>query len=370
MRIGVDIRTLLSPTGRGVSHYAHAILAELIRQHPRDEWHLLQTGRHPYRPAAEHQGRRVHHHHFGRSNKLLNARLALTGRPALDSLLPPVDVLFAPNLGFINPGRTPLVVTVHDLSYELFPELYRVKERLWHRMVNPRRLLDRAARIIAVSGQTKDELGTVYGIPDEKVSVVHSGIDAAYRSVTARDGAAVRRKYQLPERYLLFVGAHDPRKRLPVLVEAFALARRRGLQADLVLAGSTSPALHRLVRESDNPAIRVLGYLPEADKPGLYAEAEACVLVSSHEGFGFPPLEALATGTPAIVSDLPVFKETMGDAALTVPLDNPAALAQKLVDLEAGRARLAKAAAQRALRRLTWANAARQTYDVLKHAAR
>ena len=299
MRIGVDIRTLLSPTGRGVSHYTQAILAELIRQHPKDEWHLLQTGRRPYELPKELKSKAVSFHHYQHSNKALNLRLATTGRPRLESLLPPVDVFFAPNLGFIRLGKTPLVLTVHDLSFALFPNLYSRKERLWHKLIRPHELLRRADRIIAVSGQTRDELKQVYGIPPERASVVHSGIDEIYRKpVTAQVGAKVRRKYQLPKKYLLFLGAHDPRKQLPVVLAAFAEAQQRGLQADLVLAGSSSPALIKLVREAGGPSVRVLGYVPEADKPGLYREALGCVLVSSHEGFGFPPLEALAVGTP------------------------------------------------------------------------
>jgi glycosyltransferase involved in cell wall biosynthesis len=373
MKIGVDVRSLTSPTGRGVSHYASALIAGMAARHRADSFHLLMTGRHQAALPLELQLPNVHLTRYQQSNKLTNARLALTGRPRLDALIPGgVDVFFAPNLGFVRVSPdVPLVVTVHDLSFERFPECYSRRDRSWHRLVDPRRLLKRADRIIAVSDQTAGELSDIYGIPGTKIRTVHSGIDAQYRLTPAAarsEAARIKRKYQLPDSYFLFVGAHDPRKRLAVLLQGFVAARQQGLRAHLVLAGSVSAELLGLVRRTDEPAIHVLGYVPEADKPGLYAGALANVLVSIHEGFGFPPLEAAATGVPAIVSDLPVFTETLGTARLTVPVDDAQAIAEKAVHLErhpAERQRLA-AAAKSAAKSLTWARAANRTVSVLK----
>lgn len=375
MRIGIDIRSLTSPTGRGVSHYTLALTVALADRFPRERFELLQTGRQPFRLPPELVRPNVRLHHHRHSNKLLNARLAVTGRPRMETLLPPVDVCFAPNLGFVRVGPAmPLVVTVHDLSFERFPEQYSRRERSWHRLVDPRRLLARADRVIAVSGQTADELTDIYHLPPEKVRVVHSGIEPAYRlgrreAIAA--AARVRRKYQLPESYFLFLGAHDPRKRLTVLLESYRRARLKGLRAGLVLVGSVSPELVRLVRHSGEPGVMVLGYVPEDDKPGLYAGALAVTLLSLHEGFGFPPLEAAASGVPSLVSDLPVFAETLGEAKRTVPVDDVPRTARNLVHLEqdaAARTRLGQAA-KRSVRRLTWARAADETMQVLKDAS-
>jgi glycosyltransferase involved in cell wall biosynthesis len=373
MRIGVDVRSLTSPTGRGVSHYATALVTEMAKRHPQDSFHLLMTGRHQAPLPAELSLPNVRLTRYRHSNKVLNARLGLTGRPYLDRLIPGgVDVFFAPNLGFVHVSPdVPLVVTVHDLSFERFPECYSGRERSWHRLVNPRSLLTRADGIVSVSEQTAGELTELYEIPPSKLRTVHSGIDAQYRlspAAAAREGARVKRKYQLPDSYLLFVGAHDPRKRLAVLLDGFVQAKRRGLKAHLVLAGSVSAELIGLVRRTAEPHVHVLGYVPEHDKPGLYAGALADVLVSVHEGFGFPPLEAAATGVPSIVSDLPVFAETLGKSRLTVPVDDAAAIAEKAVHLEqhpATRRRLA-AGAQAAAKPLTWRRAATQTRSILK----
>lgn len=371
MKIGIDIRSLTSPTGRGVSHYTLALVAAMAERFPRNRFELLQTGRHPFQLPDELNRPNVRLHHHRHSNKLLNARMALTGRPRMDALLPPVDACFAPNLGFVKvaPGM-PLVVTVHDLSFELFPEQYSRQERSWHRLVNPRRLLDRADRVIAVSGQTGRELTDLYRLPKEKIRVVHSGIEPAYR-LGRRDAvmaaARAKRKYQLPDSYFLFVGAHDPRKRLAVLLRAYQQAKRQGLAAGLVLVGSVSPELIRLVRQSGEPDVMVLGYVPEADKPGLYAGALAVTLLSLHEGFGFPPLEAAAVGVPSLVSDLAVFTETLGEAKVSVPVDDPTRTARNLVHLEQAadaRTKLGQSA-KRQVRRLTWDRAATETMQVL-----
>ena len=375
MKVGIDIRSLTSPTGRGVSHYTLALTAALAERFPKDRFELLQTGRQAFSLPAELDRPNVRLHHHRHSNKVLNTRMVLTGRPRMDDLLPAVDVCFAPNLGFIKVGdRMPLVVTVHDLSFELFPEQYSRSERSWHRLVAPKRLLARADRVIAVSGQTAGELTELYGVPVAKVSIVHSGIDPAYR-LGMREAAAaamrMRRKYQLPESYFLFVGAHDPRKRLAALLKSYQAAKRQGLRAGLVLVGSVSPELIRLVRQAGEPAVVVLGYVPERDKPGLYAGALAVTLVSLHEGFGFPPLEAAASGIPSLVSDLAVFDETLGVAKRSVPVDDVPLTARNLVHLEqdaAARTRLGQAA-KRSVRRLTWTRAAEETMQILKDAS-
>lgn len=372
MRVGVDIRSLLSPVGRGVSHYTLSLLGELIARHPGDQWVLVATGRRRLRLPPELQRPNVTLRHLRLPNKLLNLSLALTGRPRLDRLLGPgvVDVFFAPNLGFVkvSPG-VPLVVTVHDLSFRLFPRYYTWRERIWHRAIRPYHLLKRAQAVITVSAQTKAEVEDIYGLLAKQISVVHSGIDPAYRkTLSTTERLRIRRKYRLPERYLLFLGALEPRKNLPTVLAAFATARTQGLKAELVLAGQPSAALKRLARQ---PGVRLLGYVPEGDKPVLYAEALALVLASLHEGFGFPPLEALACGTPSIVSDLPVFAETLGAAALRVDPTDSGALARNLVDLErstALRKRLVRFGASK-LRQLTWQQSADLTYRVLRAAA-
>lgn len=364
MRIAVDIRSLLSPHGRGVSHYTSSLLQEMVKRHPQDEWVLFSTGRHrPKLPPA--LADQTVQRHVARSNKLMNSLLAV-GAASVETYVGEVDVWFAPNLGFVRiADDTPLVVTVHDLSFDAVPQYFSAKERLWHQMVRPKALLNRANRIIAISDQTKQELVERYRLLEEKVTVVRSGIDSAYRqAIPQRERTRVRRKYGLAGEYFLYLGAIEPRKNIPVLLSAFRLARLQGLRAELALAGtgrSVKPA----------PGVRPLGYVDEADKPALYHDALGLVLISRHEGFGFPPLEALRCGTPSVVSDLPIFSETLGRAARRVPPGDPAAVAEALVQLASDpalRNRLVKQGTP-AIKRYTWPAAGRETYRILKEAA-
>lgn len=371
MDIGVDIRSLLAMSRGGIPHYTRALLGELVAANPDDRWHMLQTGRRPYSLPPELRRPNVTLHHLRRPNRLLNARVALTGRPRFDRIVGGVDVWFSTGFGFLALGpEVPLALTVHDLSFETHPEWYDRRSRGWHRAVRPREAAARADRLIAVSGQTKRELQDEFAVPAGKIDVVHPGIEDIYRrSVTATDRKRVRRRYRLPGRYLLYVGAGEPRKNLPGLLAGYRAARRRGLAAELVLAGRGTEGL-RIPGDSAAP-VRRLGYVADRDMPALYAEARLLALVSWYEGFGFPPLEALACGTPSVVSDLPVFRETLGPAAVRTDPRDPEALADSLVRLD-GDTKLRKRVAEAGVRRLpefAWSRAARGTYRALKEAA-
>ncbi|MDP4000577.1 MAG: glycosyltransferase family 1 protein [bacterium] len=372
MRIGVDARPFASPTGRGVGHYAEQLVGELVARYPRDTWVLLQTGRRPWRPGPALRRRNVEIRRVRVPNKLMNASLAAAGRPSLRQLLGDVDVFFMPNLGFLPRLQdTPLVLTVHDLSFERSPELYTRKERWWHAAVRPRRLVAAAARVTTVSEESRRELIRWYGVPSAKVSAIHPGIDRSLKPPTAADRRRIRRKYGLGPAgdagdYFLYVGAYEPRKNLPRLLDGYRRARRQGLRAGLALVG---PGTGSGAEEARAAGAKVLGYVPAADKAPLYGEALATVLVSRHEGFGFPPLESLACGTPSLVSPLRIFDETVGPGALRAR--SAAGIATELIRLErspALRRRLVGKGKPR-LDRFRWRRAAAETYRLIKEAA-
>ena len=369
MRIGVDIRSLLSPTGRGVSHYTSDLLRHMVRRNPQDEWLLVQTGARRFSLPAGLDLPQVTLRHVRCPNRLCNLAFFAGVAPGLDRLLGGVDVFLAPNIGFVRLGRgTPYVLTVHDLSFRVNPSWYSLHERVWHRMVRPRRLVQGAARVIAVSEQTKREVERIYGVSGDRVRVIHPGVERT--PVEPGTIERVAGKYRLPARYLLFVGAQTPRKNVGFLLDGYRQARDRGLESELVLAGDLSPALERDAAAHPAAPVRQLGHVPDDERPAIYGGATALVFVSHHEGFGFPPLEALAAGTPSVVSDLAVFDETLGNAALRVNGD-PRVLAEQLLELEREpslRERLV-AEAGAVAERFDWDRAADETYAVLREAA-
>jgi glycosyltransferase involved in cell wall biosynthesis len=238
-------------------------------------------------------------------------------------------------------------------------------ERLWSRLARPRELARRAARVMAVSSQTREEAIGRWGLRPELVVVVPPGV---WRPPPAAPAAVeqVRRRLSLPERYLLFVGALEPRKGLEVLTRAYRDARARGLPSPLVLVGD-GPLRGRL-RGGD---MVLAGRVSDRELGALYAGARATVLPSMLEGFGFTPLESLAAGTPVIASDLPPLRETLADGALWVPPGDEAALADALlaVDRDADPRRRLLAAGRPAAERFSWERAAEKAYAVLRDAA-
>jgi glycosyltransferase involved in cell wall biosynthesis len=206
--------------------------------------------------------------------------------------------------------------------------------------------------VVTVSDATRDEALARWDLDEARVRTVHSGVEPG----DPESGG----------RYLLFVGALEPRKGIDVLADAYAAARAGGLAAPLVVAGDG-----RLSSLLGGDGIRHVGHADEAELARLYRGAVALVLPSRLEGFGFPPLEALARGKPSVLTDLPVFRETLGDAALYVPVDDPAALAAAMREIAGDpelRARLV-AAGRPALERLTWERAAAETRAILHEAA-
>jgi glycosyltransferase involved in cell wall biosynthesis len=354
MRVGVDGRVLRAGRPRrGIAVYLEQLLAELARLHPEDEYRVLV-------PGVERAGavpENVEVVGVGGSGRALHAAAALGGRPRLDRLLRGPDLIWAPAPAPLAVSReTPFVLTVHDLSFVHRPRDYDLYERLWHGLARPRRLAGRAQRVLTDSDAVRAELLDEWGLAPERVHTVRPG--------PGRDrapGAAAARGLA----HVLAVGGLEPRKQPMLLVEAHRRAAERGLRAGLVFVGGGP-----LRGELEEAGATVLGRLADRELDAAYADALCLACVSREEGFGFTPLEALAAGVPAVVSDLPVFRETLGDAALMVPADDPDALAEALLRLERApelRESLVAAGRER-LRLLSWERAARETRAVFEEA--
>jgi glycosyltransferase involved in cell wall biosynthesis len=365
VRIGVDARAL---TGfRGVTRYTRRLLEALAREHPQDEIRLFIPGRGRV-PMAEDLAAlanvSVRRHPL--PGRALFGTAALTRRPRLDRLLGGgLDVMWAPTVApmALSDG-VPLVLTVQDLSFELRPHDFTPYERLWHALARPRALAQRAGLVIVLAEPTRAQLAARWGISASDIRVVPAGVrEPAHSAGTGNHG--VGRFGLRPGGYLLAVGALEPRKAPQVLARAFEQARARGLDAELVFAGEG-----RLADQLSGPGIRLLGRVSDAELDALYTSAVALVMPSLLEGYGLPVREALARGTPAVVSDLPVFGPELSGAILRVAPGDEPALAESLLRIagEDGlRARLAQSS-QEAVAGLTWTAAARGTRAVLAEA--
>jgi glycosyltransferase involved in cell wall biosynthesis len=227
------------------------------------------------------------------------------------------DITFVPahTLPFIFPGRA--AVTVHDLGYRYFPQLHTDRQR-WYLDWTTRYSAHRASVVLADSQATAEDLQCFYQVQAEKIHVVYPGVE----SLHIGDIEATRRKYNLPQRYFVFIGTLQPRKNIAILVQAFARFQQRMKDdTSLVLAGGKG-WLYDSAWTAGVENVILTDYIDEADKGALYAGARALVFPSLYEGFGFPVLEAMGCGTPVICSNTSSLPELAGDAALLVdPLD-------------------------------------------------
>jgi len=267
------------------------------------------------------------------------------------------------------------VVTIHDVVPLDHPEWLNPRFAAWYRFLIPR-LAQRAGRVIVVSEFTKKRLLVHCGVRPEKITVIHLGADKRFRPRPANEVARARATLAIPDGpYVLAVGSLEPRKNLGRLLAAWAeVLPELPPDVTLVVAGGKGkrmvfadvPELRRLPER-----VCLTGYVPDELLPSLYAGAGVFIYPSVYEGFGLPPLEAMACGTPVIVGNRASLPEVVGDAGISVnPYDIDAiatAIAQVLVDPAIG-AKLAPAALQRASR-FSWDRAATQTWNVLCAAA-
>jgi glycosyltransferase involved in cell wall biosynthesis len=228
-------------------------------------------------------------------------------------------------LAFVAPvvNWIPSVVTVYDLSFVHYPDRLPAARRLYLRLFT-RWSCRRARRVIAISHSTAHDLTATLGIPAERIDVAVPGIGDQFRPLPADRIADFRQRAGLPEHFLLFVGTLEPRKNLPVLLRAYAqLPAADRAATHLVLAGSKGwmyDDIFRTIEEFDLGAtVHFPGYLPTDDLPLWYNAADTLVYPSVFEGFGLPVAEALACGTPALVSDVSSLPEAVGDGGLCLP---------------------------------------------------
>ena len=226
----------------------------------------------------------------------------------------------------------PGVVTVHDLAFIRFPQTFRAYNRTYLDFAT-RMSVRRAVQILAVSEHTKRELVGLLGVPAERVVVTPNAVRAHFRPPEPATLAAFRASKGLPERFVLYVGTLEPRKNLTTLLSAYAeIARRHDVP--LLVGGGKGwlydAVFQRLEELGLRERVHFVGYIEEEELPLWYAAATVFVFPSIYEGFGMPPLEAMACGTPVITSNSSSLPEVVGDAGLMVAPTDASAFATAL----------------------------------------
>jgi glycosyltransferase involved in cell wall biosynthesis len=291
---------------------------------------------------------------------------------ALELRRRPVDVL---HVQYTAPPfcPAPVVTTIHDLAFEHLPETFTRRGKAQLRLT-VRHTARHAAHILTVSEFSRQDIIKTYRLPPGKITVTHNGCEAQFTPQPAaeREAATIKQKFGIARDYLLAVGSLQPRKNLVRLLCAYAQLREQqpDFQLQLVIVGRQLWLYQEILREIRQQNfvadVIVTGYASDADLPALYRSAVALLYPSLFEGFGLPPLEAMACGTPVITSNSSSLPEVVGDAALLVNPYDESELAQamwRITNDAALRSQLSQAGLQQA-KRFTWAAAAEKTWAV------
>ncbi|MGH3785674.1 MAG: glycosyltransferase family 4 protein [Pseudonocardiaceae bacterium] len=314
----IDATPLLGQRS-GIGRYTDALLRELATRSDVDVTGIAFTARGQIAlraavpPGVAVRGRPI-------PARALRALWRRVDWPPTELLAAGADVLHATNFVLPPSRRARGVVTVHDLAFLDRPDFLAPPQRDLPDLV--RRSVARAAVVCTPSDTVAQQVTRRLDIPGERIVVTPLGVDSSWFDATAPTGVR-RTTLRLPPRYLLFVGAAQPRKGLDVLLEAH---RSQPDLAPLVLAGPAGWG----PENAASSRVLTMGYLDEADLRCVVAGATALVLPSRDEGFGLPVLEAMAAGIPVVCSDLPALREVAGGLTTLVPPGDPAALAAAL----------------------------------------
>ena len=263
------------------------------------------------------------------------------------------------------------VVTIHDLAYEFFPDLFLPSDL--YKLKNwTRTAVKRATSVIAVSAATKNDLVNLYNVSPEKITVVHNGYDADFFNLNGDSNQSLLSNYSLaPNSYILFLGTIQPRKNAIKLVQAFHLLKQAGYKGKLVIAGGIGwMADHTLSVIKDSPEssdIVLTGYVNDETRKALYTNADVYVLPSLYEGFGVPAIEAMSCGAPVAVSDNSSLPEVVGDAGLYFNASDPEGMAEAILALKNNRESWVKKSLARA-KLFSWEKCATETLRVITKA--
>lgn len=378
MKVGVDVRVLMDKYYSGVSSYTANLLEAIFLLDKQNKYKLFFNSFHNQserlgkwdKDNAELIGLNI-------PNKIFNYLFQKTlSFPKLDKVIGGVDIFWSPHFSFTKLSReTKKVITVHDLSFLRYPEFFSARKNFWHKALSIKKTLREADKIIAVSGNTKNDIVELLGINEDKVQVIYSGNNVVKKEVSESDANDFLTEKKLFGRIILYLGTIEPRKNIINLIKAYNVLRQSGEEfADvkLVLAGASGWKNRLTYREWQlspyKNDIRFLGYVNQFEKDVLYSEASLFAYPSFYEGFGFPPLEAMTYGVPVVCSNVSSLPGVVGDAALMI---NPYEFTEiceafKLILTNEGFRNLLITKGLKRAEEFTWEKTAREYLDVFK----
>ena len=327
MRVAIDVRKLHD---FGIGTYVRNLVSELARQDDDAEYVLLCTP--ADRDPLSSLGPRFRTQVVHAGNYSLSEQLVMPWAVAKAG----VDLYHAPH--YVVPPLTPcrFVVTIHDCIHLRFPQYLPNPGAFYYARAMMSMAARRSRRVLTVSEASKDDILFYFGIPESKIEVIYNALDVRLAGEpTPEEVVHVRDRFQLNHPFVLYTGNIKPHKNVDRLIDAFAILRQKVPDdVKLLIIGdeaSKYPNLRRLVhRHQLHQHVRFLGFVPDATLAVLYRLASVFVFPSLYEGFGLPPLEAMAAGAPVVTSNISSLPEVVGDAALLIDPMDPAEIAHAM----------------------------------------
>ena len=381
MRIGIDIRTLMDKQYSGVAEYVLNLLHALFKLDQVNQYFLFYNSAHDLSqvmPSFNYPNVQIVKRRY--PNKVLNyILLKFFHWPRTSRLFgQQLDYFLMPHLNFIATEKNiKNILTVHDLSFLRYPYFFSWQKNFWHYLINVKKLIKKFNQIVVISENTKQDLIELCEFPAEKIKVIYSAIDKKYLPVAKTDEQILRikQKLNLPNKFILSLGTIEPRKNLAGLIAGYEKFREHNPEAieiKLVIAGGQgwkNKNIYQLIKSSKySQDIILTGYVSNQEKVALYNLAEVLVYPSFYEGFGFPPLEAMACNLPVICSFAASLPEVVGQGAILIDPYNARQISQALkmiiFDQELRNNLTAKAKIE--LEKFNWEKVAREYLQLLK----
>lgn len=341
MNIGIDIRPLMSPIRTGVGEYTFELLNTIFQIDKQNQYFLFYNSHENVEkniPSWKYSN--VHFIKNNWPNKLFNFCQKFLAWPKIDKIITKqvhlnnLDYFFSPNLNFTALSKkTKKILTVHDLSFEIFPEFFTQKNLWWHKIINPKKQCLQAEIILTPSENTKRDLINIYQIPTEKIKVIYPGLSSVFKNASTQN-----KTFELPDNYILFLGSIEPRKNILAVINAYEKAfTSLSLPYNLVIAGApgwkNKEIFERIEKSPLKQKINCIGYVKNEDKPELYHRSSLFVYPSFYEGFGFPVLEAMNSGIPVIASNRSSIPEITGSTVYLIDPNKPEQISVGLVSI-------------------------------------
>jgi len=399
MKIAIDIRHLTAKHPSGVGRYTIELIHALAKTSKEDVFYLFASGSaRSLDQLPDFPYKNVHIFRKHIPNKILSLILKANIRPLESFLDDKPDVWLFPNVNSIY-THLPYALTVHDISPFLYPEFFTRKDHAWNRFICFKRCVQNASHLITVSQTTKQDLIEEFRIDSDTISTTPLGVTNVYTKKIEPSDRSFLQSHTISFPYFLTLSTKEPRKNIESIIEAYSTWRKkhanpRGWHQDstcanqtnttqesskhprqprglariphLVIAGGEgwkSESVQRLAAESSfKQDIHFLGYVPEKHKPALYRNAEAFFFPSFYEGFGLPPKEAAACGTPVVTSFSSSLPEVMQQTAVYVDPYNVTDIVQAIEVVNSKSIKLPSLASEPSE---TWRETAKKTLKIL-----